>query len=304
MEIVLYNGEIDELYELWLNVSKDMPYTEKLDIDVFKSSYLENIMAENICYLAREDGKLRGSATIHIYSGWCAVLHLFVPREELGKEMPDKLVAKSVELCRKRKVPHISPRPMAGCPWYSEFFKSRDFVKSEDYPEGLWMRKSLEKMPGVDIPEEIEIHFTENLEESGNLEALASLEADIALEEYAQEIDLNKNIRALKEEMRQSDVVYGIARTKSELAGYTRTLFTELLSGDTIVKNQGLAVVKDWRRKGLGAALLVTTLQMARDRGHETAYISTHSKNPARYLYERVGFETIEIVPNLTYKLG
>ena len=261
-------------------------------------------MAENICYLAREDGKLKGSATIHIYSGWCAVLHLFVPREELGKEMPDKLVAKSIELSRKRKVPHISPRPMAGCPWYSEFFKSRDFVKSEDYPEGLWMRKSLEEMPGVDIPEEIEIYFTENLEESGDLEALAGLEADIALEEYAQEIDLNKNIKALREEMRQSDVVYGIARTKSELAGFTRTLFTELLSGDTIVKNQGLAVVKDWRRKGLGAALLVSSLRMARDRGHETAYISTHSKNPARYLYERVGFETIEIVPNLTYKLG
>lgn len=304
MEIAKYKGEIDELYELWLTVSKDMPYAEKLDIDVFKSTYLQNIMAENICYLAREGGKLKGSATIHIYPDWCAVLHLFVPRKELEKELPDRLLAKSIELCRKKKVPHISPRPMAGCPWYSAFFKSRGFVKNEDYPEGLWMRKSLEEIHEFDVPKAIDIYFTEDLEESGDIMSVACLEAEIALEQYDQEIDMDKNIKALKEEMRQSNVVYGIARLDSKTIGFSRTLFTELLSGKSLVKNQGLAVKNEHRGKGIGKALLASSFPIVRDRGHGEMFISTHSKNPARFLYAKVGFETIEVVPNLSYKFG
>jgi ribosomal protein S18 acetylase RimI-like enzyme len=302
MKITKYSGEIKELYELWLNISKDIPYTEK--IDIFKSSYIENIMAENICYLAWEEGKLKGSAVVHTYPGWGAVLQMWVPHDKLGDEVSMQLLERSIGLCEEKKVPKISPKPLLGCPRYNEFFASQNFTKDEEYPEGLWMEKALEEVPNLDLPEGVDLTFTEDLGESGNIEELARLEIDIAQEQYDLKAQLDKNIQALRAEMQEENVVYGIAKIDSKIVGYSRTIFADLLSGGEIVKNRGLAVKEEYRKRGIGEALLVSSMTMVKDKGYDKMYISTHSKNPAQRLYKRLGFETIEIVPTLTYKLG
>jgi ribosomal protein S18 acetylase RimI-like enzyme len=304
VEITKYGGEIKELYDLWLYISKNIPFTEKMDMATFESVYMNSALTENICYLAREEEKLKGSAIIHIYPEWGAVLQMWVPYDELGDEASVRLLEKTIGSCKKKKVPKISPKPLLGCPRYNEFFAGHNFTKDEEYPEGLWMEKTLNMIPKFIMPEGVNITFIEDLDENGDIEELARLELDIAQEQHNLKVKLNEKIQALRTEMQEENVVYGIAKINSKIVGYSRTIFADLLSGEKIVKNRGLAVNENYRNKRIGEALLVSSMAMVKDKGYDKMFISTHSKNPAQHLYKRVGFEIIEIVPSLTYKLG
>jgi N-acetylglutamate synthase-like GNAT family acetyltransferase len=303
MEITNYNGEIKELYDLWTAVSRDIQFAEKISKDNFKSIYFDDLTRECVCLLAREEGILKGASIINILPNWGAVFFLLLPRDLYGSEMSKTLLAETIDQCRKKQIPKFWAKPMTGRPWTYEFLQQNGFRKAEDMPEGFWMLVVLDNLPQAISPEGVDLYFTDDLEKSGDLEDLARLETNIGIEEYNYETDVSDNIESLRQERHRSNVVYGIARTESALAGFTRTLFTELLSGETIAKNQGLAVTKDMRRKGIAETLLVDSLHMIKEKGYTAAYISTHSKNPARFLYEKVGFETIEVVPNLILEL-
>lgn len=58
-----------------------------------------------------------------------------------------------------------------------------------------------------------------------------------------------------------------------------------------------LVVVREWRRRGLGEALLRHAFAAFRARGLPAAELKVHADNPsgARRLYERVGMRTVEI---------
>jgi N-acetylglutamate synthase-like GNAT family acetyltransferase len=304
MEIADYDGEIDELYGLWTAISRNIPFAENISKKNFKSTYFEDPTRECICLMASEEDVLKGCSIINILPNWGAVFFMLMPRGQYGSEMSTTLLAETIDRCRKAQVSKLWAKPMVGRPWAYEFLLEQGFQKAEDMPEGFWMRANLDSIPEHISIEGVKLYFTEDLEESGDLVDLAQLETNIGIEEYNYETDLVDNIEALRQEMQQSNVVYGIARTESKsLAGFTRTIFAELLSGDTIAKNQGLAVTKSERRKGIAEALLVDSMHMIKEKGHAAAYISTHSKNPARFLYGKVGFEIIETVPNLVYDL-
>lgn len=51
-----------------------------------------------------------------------------------------------------------------------------------------------------------------------------------------------------------------------------------------------VGVVPDWRGKGLGAHLVARTLTAMSKRGQEAAWLAVGCDNPARVLYERLGF--------------
>ncbi len=303
IKITKYRDEEEDLRVLWLRVSKNIPYTENMDRNAFRSAYLENAMAENVCFLAREGKRLVGAAAVHIYAGWGAVLQLWVPHDELGDEKSDLLLDRTIKLCKEEDIQKISPKPLLGSPAYIEFFKSRGFTVNEEYPEGLWMVANLAKVPNPEVPEGVIITFTDDLEKSGDIEGVARLDAEIAREQLDLEVDVGKNIRALRDEMLEENVVYGIAKVGADIVGYSRTIFADLLSGENIVKNRGLAVGEKFRNRGIGEAVLVASMKMVKERGKDKMYISTHSKNPARLLYERVGFETIEHVPSLIFQI-
>ena len=52
----------------------------------------------------------------------------------------------------------------------------------------------------------------------------------------------------------------------------------------------GIGVVGEARGMGVGRALLAALLELAREQGHRTLSLSVDRQNPARRLYERVGF--------------
>jgi ribosomal protein S18 acetylase RimI-like enzyme len=74
-------------------------------------------------------------------------------------------------------------------------------------------------------------------------------------------------------------------------------IFTPERSGygflDTSIPELSIAVVPARRGSGIGLALLTATLAAARQAGHPAISLSVEVDNPARRLYERVGFKTV-----------
>ncbi len=62
---------------------------------------------------------------------------------------------------------------------------------------------------------------------------------------------------------------------------------------DTSIPELSIAVVPARRGSGIGLALLTATLAAARQAGHPAVSLSVEVDNPARRLYERVGFKTV-----------
>ena len=303
MKITRYENEENELYNLWLEISRDIPYTENMDIRSFKNTYLDSSMAAFDGFLAMENEILKGAAFVHIYSGGIAVLIFFVSEDDIDSPMSETLLEKAIALCKEKKISNLSLKPMLGVPWYTDYFINKGFVKNEKYPEGLWMKCQMSESSKFEMPEGIETHFTNDLDKTDDIQGLAKLEVDIALEEYGAEFEIQDNINSLREERQDGNAIWGIAKADSEIIGYTKTKFASLLSGGQIIKNQGLGVRKEYRKKGIARALLADSMQMVKEKGHTEMFISTHSKNPARFLYEELGFKTVETVPNLVLKM-
>jgi ribosomal protein S18 acetylase RimI-like enzyme len=62
---------------------------------------------------------------------------------------------------------------------------------------------------------------------------------------------------------------------------------------DASTPELGIAVSMDWRGKGLGRALLMALIETAREDGYAALSLSVSPLNPARSLYESIGFERV-----------
>ena len=62
---------------------------------------------------------------------------------------------------------------------------------------------------------------------------------------------------------------------------------------DATTPEIAMAVLPQWRGRGLGTRLLDGLLVQAREKGLETLSLSVEHDNPARRLYERAGFRTV-----------
>lgn len=62
------------------------------------------------------------------------------------------------------------------------------------------------------------------------------------------------------------------------------------------IPEMSLAVVAQWRRRGVGGALLAASLELADELGHESLSLSVEADNPARRLYEKAGFVKVGTV--------
>lgn len=57
-----------------------------------------------------------------------------------------------------------------------------------------------------------------------------------------------------------------------------------------------IALIPEARGRGIGTTLLIALLDRAREDGHEQISLNAELTNPARRLYERLGFVKVEIV--------
>ena len=59
------------------------------------------------------------------------------------------------------------------------------------------------------------------------------------------------------------------------------------------VPELSIAVIASRRREGIGRQLLVELINASVDQGHAALSLSVREQNPARHLYESVGFVTV-----------
>jgi len=306
MEIKSYErSELEEVYQLWREVAKERPNAVEKDIRKFEKEHLKT--SEGIdqqCFTLHEDSKIIGASILKLMPKEAnSLLDFLVPKERLDSKGSKELLKKSIEYCKEEGESEITLSPNIYPQGVIDFFKEQGFERSEDYPSGLWMKKELKDLPDLKTPEGIDIFAVEDLRGRVSARDLAEVHLDYAdtdsfdLEEIIDEFE--------KVDKERDEILYGIAKLEGseEVVGFSRTVFVDLLRGESIAQNVGLVVKEEERKKGIGEALLVDSFHRAKEKGYKKMYISTHSKNPAQRLYRRVGFELDREHPNLCYEI-
>ena len=306
MEIKRYEqDELEELYKLWREVAKERPNAVEKDIEEFEKEHLKT--SEGIdqqCFTLHEDSRMVGASILKLMPKEAnSLLDFLVPKERLWDEKSKELLKKSIEYCEEKGESEITLSPNIYPQGVIDFFKKEGFERSEDYPSGLWMKKELRDLPDLKIPEDIDIFAVEDLRECVSARDLAEVHLDYTDDNDFELEDIIDEFEKFDKE--QDDILYGIAKLEGseEVVGFSRTVFVDLLRGESIAQNVGLVVKEEERKKGIGEALLVDSFHRAKEKGYEKMYISTHSKNPAQRLYRRVGFELEREHPNLCYEI-
>ncbi len=98
-------------------------------------------------------------------------------------------------------------------------------------------------------------------------------------------------------------MTYLLAEKEEDVIGYCGWEERDLFSGKTMYWIKEVGVHPNERGKGIATAMIRYTLNQIEEEGGDEAFIDTHSKNPAKNLYEKLEFQTIERVPNLRYEL-
>jgi len=295
---------LKELYGLWSEVAKERPIECDKDIQGFENSKLKSESGKVQCFMAFEDSELKGASILKLRPKDAnPYLNFLIPKESLESEMTEELLRKSLELCKQESESEVVLSPNIYPQEFINFFKERRFEKQEEYPTGLWMKKPLEDPSEVQVHEGIDIFSVDKLGDTVSARDLAEVQVDYANPNYELE-DIIDDFEKLDRE--QDEISYSIAKLEEtgEVFGYSRTIFIDLVRGDSIAKNAGLVVKEEHREKGIGGALLVDSFHRVKKRGYERMYISTLSNNPAQKLYKRLGFEVESEFPNLSYQIS
>ncbi len=301
MPIQEYQGELGDLYLLWRKVAKKRPAAIEKDKEQFEKENLQSKNEDVQCFTAYEDEDLIGATIInHREREGTPYMDFLVPEERLESEISEKLIENSIDYCREEGKSKLELSPKIYSKKFVNFFRNQGFKEDEKYPSGLWMRKELQNISDVDIPDGIEMFSADEFGDTVSAEDIAEIQKG----EYPPGYEFEDIVVLLKKMDRERDeLLYTVAKSKKEgeSLGYSRTMFVDLVSGDSIAHSMGLAVKEGHRNKGIGKALLQQSFKEVREKGYDTMYISTHSNNPAQRLYKRLGFEVVREHPNLCY---
>jgi len=309
MKIKRYDKEnraaLAELYSLWREVAKERPNAIDKDIEQFEKVDLKTFTGKDVkCFLARDEGELMGACILDLRPKVAnPYLNFLVQKERLESEISKELLKKSIKLCKEKGKSEVVLSPNIYPQEFIEFFKGQGFKKRDQYPSGLWMKKSLEDLSEVQTLEGIDIFEVMDLEGTISAKDLAEVQVDYANPNYEVEEIIDEFEKLDRE---QDEISYSIAKLEEtgEVVGYSRTIFIDLVRGDNIAQNVGLVVKEEHRNKSIGGSLLLDSFHRAKERGNEKMYISTHSNNPAQKLYKRVGFEVEREFSNLSYQIS
>ncbi len=306
MEIKRYEDhQLEELYQLWREVIKERPYMAEKDMEGFEATHLKTSKSIELrCFTLYDNSKLIGASIIMMRPKEAGTsLDFLVPEERLHREGSKELLERSIEYCKEKGRSEITLSPNIYPQGVIDFFKEQGFEKSEDCPSGLWMKKDLEDLSEQKTLEGIDIFAVEDLEGTVSARDLAKVHLDYSDQDNFELEDIIDIFEKRDKEI--DNILYGIAKLEEgdEVVAFSRTVFLDLLRGDSIAQNIGLVVKKEHRNKGIGEALLQDSFHRAEERGYHKMYISTHSKNPAQRLYRRVGFELEKEHPVLTYEI-
>lgn len=296
IEIKRYRDSPNKLFPLWQKVTKEWLWQKDLYEKQFVTAYFKNPLTKEIyCLVAEYKNEFIGTLIIQIISiRNSGYIHLFVLPRFQNKGIENAILIKALSDLKGHQIAKkLTYIPIPFGPKYSTIFKKIGFIANPDYPKGLLMKIRLNKPPKTPKCDGYSIIRVEKIKRFPMLEQLANL--DIA---YAEEGGINAKTSEIIEEHKHFDKItkrycYSIAIRKNMVLGYTRNDITKNVRGDLQLRNSGLIVKGDERNRGIGGVLLMDGLCWGYKNGIAEAYISTHSKNLARFLYRNVGYKTI-----------
>jgi len=201
---VLNEGTLKESYELWRKVAKERPNAVEKDIGQFEKSHLKTLTSEDVkCFFAYDGPELIGACILDLRPKDAnPYLDFLVPKERLESELSNELLEKSIELCKEKGKSEVELSPNIYPHEFIDFFKEQGFKKREQYPSGLWMKKSLEDLSRVETSDGIDIFLVEDLEGPVSAKDLAEVQLDYAnpnyeLEDIIDEFALNYPLRLI-----------------------------------------------------------------------------------------------------------
>lgn len=109
---------------------------------------------------------------------------------------------------------------------------------------------------------------------------------------YAQQSDIGKAKSFLYERIQKNESVIFVAESNNKLVGFIQmypTFSSVSMKGDIIMND--LYVFPEYRRRGLGKALLEAAKTFCTDNNYKGLWVETAIDNPARNLYEKLGWE-------------
>ncbi|MEF8874531.1 MAG: GNAT family N-acetyltransferase [Candidatus Thermoplasmatota archaeon] len=280
---------LDQLYSLWRRTNGR--YADKKDEQEFLLRYFENPSVTSRCYLLREKGNDLGAVLLESYD-WGIYLYDWI--EHRRDHVLEELIKQIDTLTEEKKMVILAPLFGRSCS--TEAWKKVGFEKFEKAPYNILMKKEIEDDEGREI--QVEIEALKDPSQENNIEPLAALLTEIS-GRWNDPVEMEKYLRwELK-----GDMDYWLAVMEGEPIGYCGIERRRLFSDDIMYWIKEVGVHPDERGKRIATDLLSHTIEEVRDDGGKEIYIDTHSENPAKELYEKLGFQTIEKVPNLRYEL-
>ncbi len=176
-----------------------------------------------------------------------------------------------------------------------KYYEKIGFEKDDRAPHHLLMKKEPIQTEKVEKALNIwELHHPNSDEK---IKRLADLFIDISTR-WDERSEMVKDIRWSLEE----NVSYLLDVKEDSVIGYCGLEERYLFSGKTIYWIKEVGVAPAERGQGKATAMIKQTLNQIESKDGNEAFIDIHSKNPAKNLYKKLGFQTIEKVPNLRYE--
>lgn len=308
LRIEKYDGSLSTLYALWLTAAREWPLEPRMTEKQFFDKYLKNPLAEKVlCFVAFRENEAVGAILMECISvRRMATLQLWVPSDAQKEEIGSLLLEKGMS--GMKTMPGIQmaySQTIPFCPSNSAFFKARGFHPHPEFPSGFLMRREMNGIPrSVEMPTDFRVQRVEEIERFDKTDQMAELD-QMEARSAGNEFKIEALIEDIKAQAGGSiEYCYSVGILNDRVVGYTLNSLLQNASGELQLKNRGLIISSGHRNKGIGRILLEDGLRWGREKGAKVAYISTHSKNPARFLYEKVGYEIVETIEILVNEVG
>ncbi|MFO7792756.1 MAG: GNAT family N-acetyltransferase [Candidatus Saliniplasma sp.] len=276
------------LYTIWKRT--EGKYSPMMSKGKFIPYYFEDPRDISRPFLIEQGEEKLGAVMLSSYEDFC-LLHDWV--EDREPEVFEKVV-NALQSSRKIKG-LISLFPYFGREDYFEDWEREGFSADERALYHILMRKEILDENEIE-KRRIEIEKL-STPENDKIENLADIIAEISPRFSKAEM-----IKGLKWEL-EGDMSYYLALKDGKIVGYSGIELRELSTDKTMYWIKELGVHPDERRKGIATELLKNTIYIVKEKGAKEVYIDTHSENPAKKLYEKLGFQGIEKLPNLKYEM-
>ncbi|RMZ50924.1 GNAT family N-acetyltransferase [Flavobacteriaceae bacterium PRS1] len=109
---------------------------------------------------------------------------------------------------------------------------------------------------------------------------------------YGKPSDKNAAKQFLFERLKNKDSIIFLALVDNKAVGFTQlySSFSSVSLQPIYILND-LYVTKEYRKQGIGVALLNKAKELCREQKYKGLALQTETTNPAQYLYERLGWK-------------